>query len=61
MHAVSQIASRVEPRVLVDNPDRRLGLVEALGPRYDGRVEGLDLGVEVADLDGDDLGDLWVG
>jgi hypothetical protein len=60
MYAISQVSGR-EPGILIDDPNGRLSLVQALGPWYDGRVELLDLGVVVPNANGNDLGDLRDG
>ena len=60
MHAVAQIRRRIEPGVLVDDPDGRRRAVEPARPRGDRGVEGLDLRVVRPDPDGDDLGNLLV-
>jgi hypothetical protein len=60
MHAVAQIAPSIEAGVLIHDPDRRRGAVQALCPGHNGRVELLDFGVEVADGYGYNLGDLSV-
>lgn len=57
MHAIAQITRR-ETRILIDDPDGGLGLVESLRPGGDGGVQLLDFRVVGADADGDDLGDL---
>lgn len=58
MHTVAEVASAAETRVLVDDPDGRLGRVEALRPGDDGLVQILDLRVVVAEPHRDDLSHL---
>ena len=61
MDAIAVVTRAGETGVLIDNPDGRFGLVEALGPGDDGAVELLDFAVVVADAQGDDLCDLVGG
>lgn len=56
--AVTVITRAAEAGELVDDPDGRLGAVLLCGPGGDGPVELLDLRVEVAQSEGDDLCDL---
>lgn len=61
VHAVPKIRRAAEARVLIDDPDRALRLVQALCPGNDGAVQFLDLCVVVADADGNDLRDYDFG
>jgi hypothetical protein len=58
MDAIAVIGRARVSRVLIDDPDWRFGLVLTRSPLDDRPVELLDLGVVVAESEGDDLGDL---
>lgn len=58
MDSVAQVAAK-EACILVHDPDGRFRLVQAGRPRWDLRVQLLDLGVVAADGEGDDLRDLY--
>jgi len=62
MNTVAVVGRAAESRVLVNDPDGRLGLVLGLRPWRNGCVEGLDPGVgsRKVGAERDDLGDLVV-
>jgi hypothetical protein len=60
MHAIPQI-SRSEARVLIDDPYRRLRLIQPLCPRDDCSIECLHFSVVVSDTQWYDLCDLGDG
>lgn len=60
MDTVAIVARAAEASELVDDPDGGLGGVLLGGPGGDGTVEILDLGVKVAESEGDDLSNLVV-
>lgn len=46
MDAVAEVSGVAEARILIDNPDRRLGAVEPVSPRDYGAVQALDSGLD---------------